>query len=168
MESSAEKAPQLDMDVYGEKDQDRIKEILDFQLRDKISKKENKIKRVLEGLIEGTQRPGNGSTLLAIFLGSFFWTDTHWLEDVRKQGFRIPYPSHRRSQLFGENPDIEVTPPVSILSLCSFPIRRSDADDSYSFFLLLLLRLRLIVCYLGLYIFSYCVYNEKRCYHENQ
>lgn len=116
----------------------------------------------------GTQRPGNGSTLLAIFLGSFFWTDTHWLEDVRKQGFRIPYPSHRRSQLFGENPDIEVTPPVSILSLCSFPIRRSDADDSCSFFLLLLLRLRLIVCYLGLYIFSYCVYNEKRCYHENQ
>ena len=52
MESSAEKAPQLDMDVYGEKDQDRIKEILDFQLRDKISKKENKIKRVLEELRE--------------------------------------------------------------------------------------------------------------------
>ena len=85
MESSAEKAPQLDMDMYGEKDQDRIKEILDFQLQDKISKKENKIKRVLEGLIEGTQRPGNGSTLLAIFLGSFFWTDTHWLRSEERR-----------------------------------------------------------------------------------
>ena len=41
------------MDVYGEKDQDRIKEIFNFQLRDKISKKENEIRRVLEGLIEG-------------------------------------------------------------------------------------------------------------------
>lgn len=53
VEVPAEEAPQLDMDVYGEKDQDRIKEILDFQLRDKISKKENEIRRVLEGLIEG-------------------------------------------------------------------------------------------------------------------
>ena len=53
VEIPAEKAPQFDMDVHGEKDQDRIKEILDFQLRDKISKKENEIRRVLEGLIEG-------------------------------------------------------------------------------------------------------------------
>ena len=53
VEIPAEKSPQFDMDVHGEKDQDRIKEILDFQLRDKISKKENEIRRVLEGLIEG-------------------------------------------------------------------------------------------------------------------
>ena len=37
VEIPAEEAPQFDMDVHGEKDQDRIKEILDFQLRDKIS-----------------------------------------------------------------------------------------------------------------------------------
>ena len=53
VEIPAKEAPQFDMDVHGEKDQDRIKEILDFQLRDKISKKENEIRRVLEGLIEG-------------------------------------------------------------------------------------------------------------------
>nr|POE92796.1 hypothetical protein CFP56_06765 [Quercus suber] len=53
VEVPAKEAPQLDMDVYEEKDQDRIKEILDFQLRDKILKKENEIRRVLEGLIEG-------------------------------------------------------------------------------------------------------------------
>ena len=53
VEVPAEEALQLNMDVHGEKDQDRIKEILDFQLRDKISKKENEIRRVLEGLIEG-------------------------------------------------------------------------------------------------------------------
>ena len=28
--------------------------------------------------------------MLVIFLGSFFWTDTHWLEDFQKQGFQIP------------------------------------------------------------------------------
>ena len=53
VEIPTKEAPQFDMDVHGEKDQDRIKEILDFQLRDKISKKENEIRRVLEGLIEG-------------------------------------------------------------------------------------------------------------------
>ena len=53
VEIPAEEAPQFDKDVHEEKDQDRIKEILDFQLQDKISKKENEIKRVLERLIEG-------------------------------------------------------------------------------------------------------------------
>lgn len=70
VEVPAEEAPQLDMDVYGEKDQDRIKEILDFQLRDKISKKENEIRRVLEGLIEGVSK-GNYLARISI---SATWT----------------------------------------------------------------------------------------------
>jgi len=68
VEVPVEEAPQLNMDVHGEKDQDRIKEILDFQLRDKISKKENEIRRVIQGLIEA--RSTNGDYLARILISA--------------------------------------------------------------------------------------------------
>lgn len=52
VEVPAEEAPELDTDVYGERDPDRIKSLLRAQLVERISQKENEIRGVIEALVQ--------------------------------------------------------------------------------------------------------------------
>lgn len=59
VEVPAEEAPEVEMDVYRERDPDRIQAILHAQLLEKISIKENKIRKVLEDMVrEEIQKRG--------------------------------------------------------------------------------------------------------------
>ena len=51
LEVPAEENPEVEIDVYREKDPDRIQSILHTQLLERISKKENEIRTVLENMV---------------------------------------------------------------------------------------------------------------------